>query len=486
MPRLSFVVPVYRPKREVFERVVKALSVQALKDFDAIFVLDGPSDEARAVIAKAKDKRFRIEEIPHSGAQAARNFGGTLATGDFLCFFDSDCVIEPGASQMWVEQFDKHPEVGFIYSGYKFFGEKYAIESEPWDPWTLKVRNYISGCFPMRRELYPGWREGLKSLQDWDMWLTLLEVAEHRGYDLAKVGLFVRGYAFATAMPDPESISGQGCLPEVWLERVDAVKKAHGLKDRDVCVSSLQYRHDGIALAKLIGADYLDFPNDKPHRYKTIVQVGFSMGENVEKHAAMFQEKGIKKVVFWTGDNINEIYNAVSFRQIDAMSQLLNDVASQYVEDKEAKRLMERAGFKVKILPIPLGKANVMPLPEVKKWAVDIAGAYSPVMAVIERSLPDIPLEMVGPATRISEYTGLLHFFPDRSRSNTIKRAQLTGRHVVSNVDEPFCGYTDDKGDVEKFVAEVVEKVRALSSQKPDPEASEAVSTKRVLSAVAP
>lgn len=470
-PRLSFIIPVFKPRPDVFEKHCKSLAAQALESWEAIFVLDGPSSEARRIIAKHLPEAG-VHEIIHAGAQAARNHGGALAQGDFLCFFDSDCVIEPGASQMWVEQFDKRPDVGFIYGGYKFFGEKYAIESQPWDPWALKVRNYVSGCFPMRRSLYPGWTDGLKSLQDWDMWLSLLEKAEKEGWDLNKIGMFTPGYAFATAMPEAGSISGDGCKPEVWLERVDAVKSRHGLKDRDICVSSLDYPHDGTALAKLLDADYQGVPNDKPHRYKTIVQVGFSLGRNVQRHAEIFGDKRVKKVLFWTGDNINEMWNSVSLKQIDAMSQLLNEVATQYCEDAEAQRLLARAGFKAEIKPLPLGKANPLPLPEKKKWAVDCGGQYSPAMAVIERSLPDIPIELVGPASKLTDYTGLIHFFPDRSMSQTMKRALLTGRHVISNVDAPYCHKVDDKDTPEQFVKDTVEKVRALSSIAPAPEAA--------------
>lgn len=462
---LSFIVPTYNPKPEIFDKCVKSLKEQALADWEAIFVLDGPSKVARDTIKRNRDDRFRIVEIEHSGAQAARNKGGSEARGDLLCFFDCDCILEPGASKMWVEQFDKHPEVGFIYSGYKFCGEQYAIESEPWDPWTLRIRNYISGCFPMRRKFYPGWTPGLKSLQDWDMWLSLVEGAESMGSDISKLGMFIRGYAFTTPLPDAGSISGEGCKESVWLERMDAVKKRHSIPDNPVCVSSLAHPHDGKALAKAIGADFLTIANDKPHRYKTIIQVGFSLGKDVEKHADMFKEKEVKKVLFWTPDNINEMYHSVSFQQIDAMSQLLNDVCKQYCEDKESQRLLSRAGFKAEILPMPIGPANVMPMPKEKKWAVDASGSYSPIISVVAQSVPDIQLDYIGPATRLSEYCGLIHFFPDRSMSNTIKRAILTGRHIISNVDEPFCNRIDDKGEPEKFVTELVEAIRSKTHE---------------------
>lgn len=471
-PRLTFVVPVYKPKPEIFEKCVKSLAYQALKEKCVIFVLDGPSMEARKIIAKYQaGQDFKTIEVLHGGAQKARNAGGALVDTEFVCFFDSDCVIEPGASQMWVEQFDKRPHVGLIYSGYKFFGDKYAIESEPFDPWTLRIRNYISGCFPMRSKLYPGWNESLESLQDWDLWLSVLEKAGKEGWDISKIGFYVKGYAFTTAFPDPESISGRGCRPDTWLSRMDAVKNLHNLPERNVCVSSLSNRHEGISLAKLIDADYLDVPNDKPHRYKTIIQIGFSLGTNSERHAQIFQEKAVKKFLFWTFEDINEIYHAISLQQIDAMATLLNDCVIQYVEDAAAKKLMDRAAFKTVVFPLPLGEAKEIPLPKEKKWAFDISGHYSPAMSIIDRSLPDIQLDPIGAVTNLKDYIGLIHFFPDKTLSPAIKRAHLTGRHVISNVQQPYCGFIDDKWDHEEFIIKTVDKIRALSNAAPKTEA---------------
>ena len=158
---LSFCIPVFKPKPDVFEKHCLSLANQSLKEWEAIFVLDGPSQEARRIISKTmKGFEFQIIEIKHSGAQAARNEGAKHASGEFLCFFDSDCAIEPGTAKFWMDTFAKNPDCALVYSGYKFFGEKYAIEGQPWDPFTLKIRNYISGCFPMRKEFYPGWTDG--------------------------------------------------------------------------------------------------------------------------------------------------------------------------------------------------------------------------------------------------------------------------------------------------------------------------------------
>src|SRR3990167_526165 len=238
MSKLSFIIPVYNPNPILFEKVVKSLVDQSLKDWDAMFVLDGPCQGAELIIGRAFKKvpnHYRIIEIAHAGAQVARNEGfketrKNPETGAYVVFWDSDCVIEPHAAMAWVDILDNQPGIGFVYSGYKFLEEKGAIASEPFDPWMLRIRNYISTCFPMRRELFPGFNEELESLQDWDMWLRVVE----RG----AVGKFLPGYAFSTAYPTPESISGKGCGPGQWLQRMDKVRYLNKLPFRKTCLTS--------------------------------------------------------------------------------------------------------------------------------------------------------------------------------------------------------------------------------------------------------
>ena len=278
---VSFIIPVYKPDIGIFNKCLKSLKEQSLKDFEAVLVLDGPCPEAEDCVSLLGDGRFKVIEIPHGGAQKARNEGAKLAAGDILSFWDCDCVIEPDTAKTWVDTFKANPGISFVYSGYKFLGEKGGIPSEEFDPYTLKCGNYISTMFPMRRGVFPGFDESLESLQDWDLWLTIVENGGK--------GLFLPGYAFSTAYPTPDSISGKGCSNENWLARVEAVKKKHNLPDRHICVSSLTHKEEGIRLAKLINADYKDVPNHKPNKYTTVIQVGFSLNPNMARqHSAIF------------------------------------------------------------------------------------------------------------------------------------------------------------------------------------------------------
>jgi hypothetical protein len=154
----------------------------------------------------------------------------------------------------------------------------------------------------MRREIFPGFDETLESLQDWDLWLT---IAERGGK-----GLFIPGYAFSTAYPNADSISGKGFTKEAWVGRVRAVKVKHDIPDRKVCVSSVSFRGEGIRLAKLIEADYKDMPTDKPNNYETLIQIGFNLHPSrIKMHTAIFNQVARKKIIFWQIDDLTTIQN---------------------------------------------------------------------------------------------------------------------------------------------------------------------------------
>ena len=123
---------------------------------------------------------------------------------------------------------------------------------------------------------------------------------------------------------------------------------------------------------------------------------------------------------------------------------------------------MEKAGFKVEIMPMPLPPGEVAEMPKTPKFAVDISPDYGHVLSAIEKSLPDIELEVVTGNHRLADYTGMLHFFTDRTMSSSIKRMLLAGRYVISNVQAPYAGFVADDTNQERFIVDVVTSIRTL------------------------
>lgn len=455
---LSFVMPIHEPDLVLFDKVLKALITQSLKEWELIAVLDGENDAAEAAIVRAMKKcpnTFKIVTLPHGGAQKARNEGFKHSQGNYVVFFDSDCRIEVHTAKAWVDMLDNNPDIGFVYSGYQFENEQGAIASEPFDPWTLNVRNYISACFPVRREIAPVWDESLESAQDWDFWLG---VVKNGGK-----GMFLQGYAFSTAFPTAKSISGHGCAPENWLARQDKVKDKHGIPKRQVCVTSLHERMDGIALAKAIGADYDDRPNDKPSHYKTIIQIGFSVLPGEFDRCATAWGKDHKKIMFLTADDVEGIYCNLSKEALDEYAPRINALGKIYVEDKRARDLMVKCGFNVEVLPLPvISTESVTPLPEKPKFLCDVGLAYGQVFNAIQRAIPDIELAPIGGIQDASRYTGIISFKKQRLMRPQVKRMLAAGRQVISNIQAPFAGFLDDRQSDAAFMRSFVSRIRSV------------------------
>lgn len=462
MSLLTFIVPVYQPKVTQFEKCLKSLVEQSLVDWDVILVLDGPSSEARDVIRqyanKLKDKSTIIE-IEHGGACRARNEGAKYAKGDFWVFWDADCAIEPDTAKGWIDTFKENPQCGFVYSGYKWFDDSVpGYPSESFDPWLLRVNNYISTCFPFRKELFPGWNEDLKSLQDWDFWLKIVE----KGAE----GIHLRGYGWSTALPTPESISGKGCTPEVWLERMDAVKKLHNIPDKDICVSAIGPRHEGIRLAKLIGADYRDVPNDKPHRYKTIIQIGFTFRQPGVSTQLQIMADPAKHVLFWDKQSVAEAFGTVSRRALIEFSDKLNGKVRQFCEDKEAERILTLCGFNVEVLPMPFeAPEKVSDLPKKTKVLVDASPRFFQVINQVEKAMPEVVFDGAMGVQKIEDYTIMLHYHMERTMTPSLRRAILNGRYVLSNVQYPGAGFLNDQQMPDLFVPQMVEKIREIAKK---------------------
>lgn len=92
--KYSVIVPVYNRRGEV-EELLESLSQQTSKNFEVVIVEDGSSepssDICEAFAAKGLNVRYFFKE--NEGRSIARNYGIEHSRGEWLIFFDSDCVI---------------------------------------------------------------------------------------------------------------------------------------------------------------------------------------------------------------------------------------------------------------------------------------------------------------------------------------------------------------------------------------------------------
>jgi hypothetical protein len=103
-PRVSIVVLTFNSARYI-ARCLNSLRAQTLTDFEVLVVDAGSRDQTKAIVA-CYDARFKWLELPGSDMGMARNFGAQHATGEYLCFLDSDDLYLPGKLEAQVAALD--------------------------------------------------------------------------------------------------------------------------------------------------------------------------------------------------------------------------------------------------------------------------------------------------------------------------------------------------------------------------------------------
>ena len=109
MPKISVIIPVYNVEKYL-ERCLESLINQTFKDWEAICINDGSTDNSSEILSKFKslDNRFKIIDQPNQGLSIARNNGLNLIKGNYVYFLDSDDAICPQCLEICYNLINKY------------------------------------------------------------------------------------------------------------------------------------------------------------------------------------------------------------------------------------------------------------------------------------------------------------------------------------------------------------------------------------------
>jgi glycosyltransferase involved in cell wall biosynthesis len=181
-PLISIIIPAYQHAREL-PTCLRSIFAQTLADFEVILVNDGSTDRTEQAIEPWRDRLVYVEQ-PNQGANAARNRGFQESRGQYLFFCDADLVLQPDCLEAMLKTLNKHPEASYAYCSFRYGWKKFTMW--PFDAAKLRQINYIHTSSLLRRAHFPGFDESIRKLQDWDLWLTMLE-AGHTGVWIPRV-----------------------------------------------------------------------------------------------------------------------------------------------------------------------------------------------------------------------------------------------------------------------------------------------------------
>ena len=180
---ISIIIPVYNQPKKL-EETLNSLFEQTVKDLEIIIVDDASTEDVSKVIDDFKNSpkvkelnwpviTYKLEK--NSGAPIARNKGFDLSTGEYLFFCDADAILRPQALEKLIQALDANQEASYVYSSF-LWGKK-LFRLGRFSQEKLKQAPCIHTMALIRRQDFPPqkWDESITKLQDWDLWLTMLE-----------------------------------------------------------------------------------------------------------------------------------------------------------------------------------------------------------------------------------------------------------------------------------------------------------------------
>ena len=105
---VTVVVPVYKTERYL-DQCIESIVGQTYADLEILLIDDGSPDNCPAICDQwaARDSRIRVIHKTNAGLGMARNTGIENASGEYICFFDSDDYVDPKTIELAYESCKK-------------------------------------------------------------------------------------------------------------------------------------------------------------------------------------------------------------------------------------------------------------------------------------------------------------------------------------------------------------------------------------------
>jgi glycosyltransferase involved in cell wall biosynthesis len=180
MPRFSVVIPTYN-RADFISKTISSVLAQAFTGFELIVVDDGSSDNTTEVVETFNDSRIRYFKQSNKERGAARNFGVSQASGEYVTFLDSDDVIYPDHLQTADEALTKFRQPPWLHCRYEIIRRSKSI---PMPELGADAANkLIEGNFMSCQGVFLSREVALENpfdedraiagMEDWELWLRL-------------------------------------------------------------------------------------------------------------------------------------------------------------------------------------------------------------------------------------------------------------------------------------------------------------------------
>lgn len=204
--KVSIVVPIYNSSNTL-GKCLSSIVSQTYKNLEIILINDGSKDDSQEICEKyaREDSRIIVHLKENKGVSNSRNKGIELATGEYICFIDSDDYIDQDYIEKLYMNIQNHD---LVICGYKYvgtdlinirklknkemnktemlnsFGEYYLNDSinSPWN--KMYVKNLITETFDESLSLGEDLLFNISYIEN----CNKIKVVSEFGYNYVKTG----------------------------------------------------------------------------------------------------------------------------------------------------------------------------------------------------------------------------------------------------------------------------------------------------------
>lgn len=102
-PLVSIIIPIFNGEKYIPE-IINNLDNLHYKNFEAIFVNDGSTDDTKKILSNFNKTYIKYIEQENSGVSVARNKGLQVSLGEFIFFVDVDDLIHNDILNIFIEE----------------------------------------------------------------------------------------------------------------------------------------------------------------------------------------------------------------------------------------------------------------------------------------------------------------------------------------------------------------------------------------------
>lgn len=127
-PKISVITPSYN-QAGFIEETIKSVLVQDYPHLEYIIIDGGSTDGTTGIIEKYREHLFYSVSEKDKGQADAINKGFKVATGDIICWLNSDDIFEPNALKTVAESYQE-TKADFIYGDGWLFGQGVRLHNK--------------------------------------------------------------------------------------------------------------------------------------------------------------------------------------------------------------------------------------------------------------------------------------------------------------------------------------------------------------------